>query len=547
MTERVTGLSRRRVLRLMGAGAAMTALPVPLSACGSSAPAGPGPISESDLSGVLPKYIPRDVVPPDVPGVAGSTAGYQRIPANLAKAVAATPGKGGSYTAMTPAWWALPPGADKNAYFQEVNKQLGATLAFQPSDGNTYADKLQAVLASPNDVPDWVCVPSWELAKRPRLFEAVTALFADLTPFLAGDKVAKYPNLANIPTDAWKMCVFDGKLQGLPFPGELIGNAFFHRRDLFAELGATAPTTAEELLSTAKALTDPSKGRYGAEDLTVGAIAMFDAAQKWKLDSGGNLVHQIETPEFKRALDWTRELFASGAVHPDAVAGNQQQSKTRFEGGKTLIAYDGVGGWHESLSRVRPSNPDFDPQALESLGGDGKPPVIYKGAPANMYSFIKKTDAARIEELLAIADYLAAPFGSAEHLLLNHGVEGTHFTRDANDAPKMTDLGQREVTITYGFLVQAPIVNTKVEFPAFVKDYCEWMARQTKFVKEPLFFGQQIVEPTQYASIGTPFEDLQKDVVRGRKTAADWDKAVTTWRNAGGDKLREFYAQYLDK
>lgn len=546
MTARHPALSRRRLLGLMGAGMAVTALPG-LTACGSGNPAATGPLSDAQLGGVLPRYIPRDLVPPDVPGVAGSTPGYTTIPGALAEAVAAAPGKGGTYTAMTPAWWAPPPGAAENKYFQEVNKQLGATLTFNTSDGNTYADKLQAVLASASDVPDWVCVPSWELAKRPRLYEAVTTLFADLTDFLAGDKVAKYPNLANIPTDAWKMCVFNGRLIGLPFPGELIGNALMYRKDVFDAIGARPPTSAAELLALAKEVTDPSKGRYGAEDLTTGALLMFGAPPKWKQDAGGNLVHQVESEEFKRALEWTRELFASGAVHPDAVAGNVQQSKTRFEGGKTLIAYDGTGGWHESLSRVRPSNPDFDPQAMDFFGPDGGDPVIYKGQAANMYGFIKKADQAKVEELLAIADFIASPFGTREHLLINHGVEGVHFTRDANNAPKATDQGSREVTFTYGFLVNAPVVNAKVEFPEFVKDYCEWMARQATFIKEPLFYGKQIVEPVQYASIGTPFEDLQKDVVRGRKPISAIDEAVKTWRNAGGDKLREFYAQYLDK
>ena len=36
--------------------------------------------------------------------------------------------------------------------------------------------------------------------------------FEDLTPFLAGDKVKAYPNLANIPSGAWKSSVHEETL-----------------------------------------------------------------------------------------------------------------------------------------------------------------------------------------------------------------------------------------------------------------------------------------------------------------------------------------------
>ena len=115
---------------------------------------------------------------------------------------------------------------------------------------------------------DSCCLHPWNIP--PRFGQAVEALFEDLTPFLAGDKVKKYKNLANLPTDAWRFGVFNDKLYALPFPGEGIGNAIFRRGDLFAELGIeAAPTTADELLELAKEVTDPSKNRWGANDMWV--------------------------------------------------------------------------------------------------------------------------------------------------------------------------------------------------------------------------------------------------------------------------------------
>lgn len=538
-------LSRRRLLSLFGIGAAATVVPGALASCSSGNGGTPtGPVPTAQLNSALPNYIPLNLVQPDFPSVSGSTAGFSTMPAELVDAVTSVPGKGGTYTAMTPAWWTVPPGLKDNQYYQAVNKELGATLDFQVSDGNTYGEKVAAVLASAKDIPDWFCIPWWNIP--PRFGDAIDTLFTDLTDYLAGDKVKDYPHLANIGTDAWKYCVFNGRLYGLPFPGEIISDAIFYRRDLFDQLGVAAPTSAEELLAVAKEVTDPSKKRYGTEDLTLAAFVIFGAPPKWRLKSDGTLEHRYETPEYKAALEWATKLFAAGVVHPDAVAGIKEKAKERFESGQTLFTFDGVGGWHESLSRVRPSNPDFNPMALDFFKDDGSEPVIFKGNPANIFSFLKKTDdPERVKELLRIANFIASPFGTQEHVLLNYGVEGVHYKKDADGVPQKNDLGNKEVTLTYNFLVNAPTVNAKVEFPEFVKDYCEWMARQAPKAQDPLFYGVQITEPSQYASIAQPFVDLEADVVRGRKSLKDVDAAIATWKKAGGDALREFYTGYL--
>ncbi|WP_432534766.1 extracellular solute-binding protein [Kineococcus arenarius] len=541
------GPARRSVLGTVAAGTALAALPGGLAACTSSEGAGAppleGPLSEAELAAVLPAYQPLTLVEPDIPGVDGSTPGYTTMPATLVKAVDGVPGSGGTYTAMTPAWWTSPPGLGSNAYYEAVNEALGATVEFQVTDGVTYGDKLQAVLASPDDVPDWVVIPTWNVP--PRFDQGVTALFADLTDHLAGDKVLKYPNLANLPTDAWKYCVFNGRLYGLPYPGELVGNAIFYRRDIFGQLGLAAPTSPDELLQVAKDATSESARRWGAEDLWDGAQMMFGSGADWHLQDG-KLLSRFETEAYRNALEWNRELFASGAVHPDAVAGNTQQGKDRFESGQTLIGYDGLGGWHEALARVLPSNPTFEQHPLDWFGPDGGDPILFKGQPVSIFSFIKKTDdTAAIEEMLSLANFIASPFGSEEFQLVNYGVEGVTFERDASGAPTLNDRGLNEVTSTYGFLVNAPIVNAKVQFPQYVRDFCEWMARQAPHVTEPVFYGQQIQDPSQYSSLGKPFDDLAKDIARGRKDMSALDEAITTWRNSGGDELRAYREKFL--
>ena len=48
--------------------------------------------------------------------------------------------------------------------------------------------------------------------------ELLRAKFADLTEHLSGDAVKEYPFLANLPTESWRTCVFNGGIYGLPVP-----------------------------------------------------------------------------------------------------------------------------------------------------------------------------------------------------------------------------------------------------------------------------------------------------------------------------------------
>ncbi|MFC8191792.1 extracellular solute-binding protein [Cellulomonas sp. NPDC057328] len=534
---------RRSFLGMVAAGAAVAGVPSLLSACGSGTPGAvstPGATASAD---VLPTYVPVDYVEPDYPSVNGSTPGYETIPTELVQSVPEAPGSGTTFTAMTPLWGTIPP-TKGNQYYEAVNGLLGSTVEFQITDGNTYGDKLATVLASSRDVPDWVVVPTWNIPPRFGS-EIVPNLFQDLSDFLGGDKAKDYPNLANIPTDVWRFCTFNGRLYGLPFPGEVITDVIFYRKDVLDELGITPDVKdGQDLLDLAKELTGGN--RWGAEDLWNTSAIIHGVPPRWKLD-GDRLVHRVESDEYRAALEWNAALFASGAVHPDAVADLRAEAKTRFQAGESLIMNDGMGSWHEALRDNLGSNPSYWQQPFAPFAADGGTPVLWKGQPANIFSFLKKSDDEdRIRELLSLADVLAAPFGTTEFDVVNNGVEGVHYTRGADGLPVPTPLAATELQPTYVFLVSPPLANTRVQYPGFVKASSEWQQQAAEYLTEPLFYAQQIVEPAQYASIGQPFVDLELDISRGRKSMKDLDAAIETWRASGGEELRSFYQEILD-
>lgn len=533
---------RRGVWTTAAAAAAATALVASCSTGGSAAT--PDATAQAAMSrDNLPNYEPVELVEPDFPSVNGSAPGFLTIPDPLVKAFDSPPGSGGTYTVMTPLWGTIPP-TEGNQYFDAVNEAMGTTLNFQISDGNTYGDRLAAVLASPDDIADWVSIPSWNTP--PRFGQAVESLFEDLTPFLAGDAIEDYPYLANIPTEAWQACSWNGELYGLPFPEATgVTNWAMYRDDLLPD--AELPTNADELLDFLKDNT--GDGVWAANDLWSTATTMFGVlpARGWELGEDGTLVNRVETPEYRAALEWMSEVYAAGVIHPDAVAGNDGDASLRFESGDVLVTSGGVGYWHEALTRNRATNPDFSIDVLPVFAADGGDPVLYKPNGAGICSYLKATDDdAAIEELLSAANFLASPFGTEEYQLVNYGVEGLHYDLDENNLPVPTTLAQTEVQPSYIFLVDPPVVNAEVALPDYVERRSLWGAQNAEHMVEPLFYGMNITEPAQYASISQPFDDLERDIVRGRRSMADLDAAIETWRTSGGDELREFYTEIYE-
>lgn len=547
------GPTRRRFLASSAFAAAATVGATPLlSACGGGGGTGgeEGRASAEELASILPTYRESEVaVAPDIPSENGSSPGYTSwIPdGELGVSVPEPPGNGGRYTAMTPLW-GTPPGSG-NAFWTAMDEAIGVSIDWQTQDGNTYGEKLGAVLAG-SDLPDLVCVPGWELTGQ--IPQAISSRFADLGPYLSGDKVLDYPNLAAIPTAAWQPAVFGGALRGLPMPGAPIGGVVpYYRQDIFEANGWSAPTDAEEFLDFCKDVTAPSSRVWACEDMKWTAFIVHGVLPEkpnyFARGEDGRLINRYETDAYLEALEWTRKLFAAGVVHPDAVAVSGD-SVQRFTAGEVLMFNTGDGAWHNTVVEQRSANPDFRMNAFDFFGVNGQDPIVWTANGSGIWTFVNKNlSEDRIREVLQIANFTAAPYGTRENRLRTYGIEGTHYTVE-NGLPVRTSQGEREVVPeTYTFICTPGHHIALPDTPEVVTDWTSWQQRNLAFAREPLFFGRQVQEPARLASINDGFEDLEDDVVRGRQSLRDMQNAVAEWRRNGGDQLRDFYQGLLDE
>ncbi|GIJ20843.1 sugar ABC transporter substrate-binding protein [Micromonospora lutea] len=536
------------MLRLLGLGAAATVGGGALAGCSKEAGSQGSATSADAIKAVLPTYQRAELLKPDLPGEGPIPDGYLTYPTELVDAVTEAPGRGGPpIRTMSPWWGPTPPPLGRNSYLAAVNGKLGVEVNPSLQDGLTYADKLNAMLGA-RDVPELLSAPNWEVDKVARFSDAVKALFTDLTDHLQGDNAAKYPYLAALPSGAWEYSVWGGRLHAVPFPTDgPFAWAMFYRKDLLGAAGLAAPTSPDELYEFGKKATDPAKGVWAFGSVFEMIQQYFGCHQTWRKKPDGGLQHKFEDPAYEAALAFTARLFAEGLVHPDTVASKGADEKQLFNSGKILMYRDGLGAWQGMQSERVKELPTFDMQPLPVFGAQGAQPVIWGSEKPIFYTFLKKDlPAERVDKLLRVLNWCAAPFGSREFELREYGVEGQHFTRGTDGTPALTELGRKELGAQYTHIGgRVPVKVRSGDTPNYVQDYIGYYRNHIGQMEQDLFAGIKLELPANWSKIIQPTDDKILDILRGRRPVSDLAQVRKEFLDTGGEEGRAFHEKAL--
>ncbi|MET7633123.1 hypothetical protein [Streptomyces sp. NPDC005078] len=536
-----TNMSRRGFMGAAGIAGLTVAGLSSLTACGSGATVSKGG-AKASAKLKLPTYVAAQTAPADLAGnAAGLDATYLRYPKKLTKSVAKAPGDGSRITALTETFTTPAPAQGKNAYWQELNKRLGSQfdMTIVVEEGAGYPGKFNAIIAS-GDIPDLVWFPPNQgLQHVPELLDAK---FHDLTPHLSGDAVKKYPNLANLPTTAWKTAVINGKIRGVAVAYGSMGQVYVVNQDFWKPVGGAEFTSAEDFLAKGKELLDAKRNKYVLEPAYVNHVGQFaqwfGAPASWRLEDG-KLTHLYETEEYLEAVAFAVKVRKAGLFWPDP---NLSTTMEKVAQG-SLGAY--VQSFPSFLTDVKTYDFPFG-VIVPFAGKAGVTPAYTLGYGSVGYTAIsKKADTKRVEMLLRVLDYLAAPFGTEERLFLDNGIEGTHYTRTSNGDIKLTAKGNAEAVTTVmplAFLANTPeyiYLPGKSGLASKIHGWQEELLRLGKANPTSGHFSDTSTKKS--ASIGTAVSDTVLDVVAGRKPISAFQDQVKKWRSGGGDQMRAEY------
>jgi putative aldouronate transport system substrate-binding protein len=518
-----------------------------LTACGSSP-------STAPLKGggvPLPAYQPVQGLIPDLPSTAkGVQAAFFKYPTDLVTSVPGKPGSGKPITAMAVTY--NPPVAD-SAYRNAVNDALGAPVNYSLVTEPEYSTRFSAVIAG-DDLPDLIQIPLF--ANLPLIADFLRAKCVDLSDKVSGSQVAKYPNLAALPTSGWRNGRVGGRIYGVPVARNVFNRATFYRKDIADARGLELPANAEEFLAFCKELTDPKAGHYAIGGFPSGAISplvlvyvsgMFRVPNQWRKNADGTLTYYIETDEFTESVAYTRTMWEAGVFHPDTPSMEQNKAKDMLGNGTVAMHENGNVAWVPQIQALyEKADKKFLVGALPPIAHDGGKATWWLKEGAFSYTVINKKSQDRADELLGILNYCAAPFGSKEYHLLKYGVEGVHHTRAAN-GPALTPQGTKEAFPTYLYLSAAldPLfdANRRSQFT----EPCYAWEKQIADVglEDPTVGLYSATASRQRNTLNTLVNDEITAVVVGRKDMSALKAMVQTWRGRGGDDIRKEYEQAL--
>ena len=546
-------LNRRGFLRT-GAGAVLagafgTGILSTVAGCGS----GGGADEVSSAAHVkLPTSIPYQGPKPDIAATGdGVPAAFYDYP-KPQRVFDHAPLKDEKITAITNVFGPPPPSRSDNPAWRAVEKRLGAQVEITSVSSADYETKLNTVIAG-GDLPDIMLYDGGGISSLPRFLESACA---DLTPLLGGDKAKDYPNLAMIPRTVWQTCTQAGKLFFLPIPRNIVGGSGFYNATLFEQAGVTDTSTianADEFFGILKQLSSPKQNRWALGSTDFGTPPfrqIFGVPWNWTV-SGGKLVKDYETDEYKATLEFLVKAHQAGCFVPGSEGWTKQQMQNAFHSGKVAMIYDGLPayagptGYYAMLPKTHKG---YQAKPFLPFGHAGGKPVTWQDNIAFGWVMLAKADRKRLETVLKACDFFASPFGTEEYLLLNYGIEGTDYTLDGKGNPTLTAKGNRDSLVPWKYL-SAP---SQVVYDPTSRDYVDIL--HDAYAK---LIPDSVADPTETlfsptdgkkgSTLTQSMSDTVTSVIAGRKPLSAFDDAVKRWRSGGGDAIRKEYEQALGK
>jgi putative aldouronate transport system substrate-binding protein len=205
----------------------------------------------------------------------------------------------------------------------------------------------------------------------------------------------------------------------------------------------------------------------------------------------------------------------------------------------SLVAYQ------TAWERANAADPNFKPRPVMPFSKDGKGRAAqYLGLGSTGTIALKKASADRIKEMLGVLNYVAAPVGTTEALLLQYGVEGPDFTRDANGNPVPTPQGLVDTVVPWKNIGGPPDYLFSASSAEYVP--IAYQAQKEHFAVTLVNPTVGLYSPTDGSkgiTLKNTFVDRLLEILFGKQPVSVLDDLVKDWRTNGGDTIRTEYEQ----
>lgn len=357
--------------------------------------------------------------------------------------------------------------------------------------------------------------------------------------------------------------------------------AFTIRKDWLDRLGLKEPETIDEWVTVLEAFRDEDADGDGNKNneipFSVGGHAWYTTfwVQAWNLhlfysdgwypDENGNMQYEFMSDRAKEFYTWLNNFYEEGLLDPEFLTMGDETKL--FE----KVSRNEVGAFLAYPAQI----PALE-SALEANGVEGAellPLVPPKGPYAQMTEilgdvtvngYVVTESCKNPEVVVALIDYLMSNEGKA---LMNLGIEGVTYTRDADGTPKFTEyvtanpdgLAPSEVLSAFGCQLGLPYIMSTERGEAMLFEYPEEMrnifvevSEKTKPYAQPTLILPPATEEESKQISGLlgdlttyVWEMTGKFTVGTADIEAEWDNYVSYLKQLGVDQILEVkQAQY---
>ncbi|MBE6173840.1 MULTISPECIES: extracellular solute-binding protein [Enterococcus] len=437
----------------------------------------------------------------------------------------------------------------------KIEEKTNTELTFNWIPDASKEERLTTALAS-NELGDIVTLQIAMLKNSSVRNALKSGVFWDVSDYLAD-----YKNLSKISEDRIEAASIDGALYGVPMQKDYARAGLVIRKDWLDNLGLEVPDTLDELYEVAKQFTENDPDGNGVDD-TVGFgdrapsdirytsfklfTSYYGAPNGWKVESNGKFTPEFDTDEYKKAMDFSRDLFENGYLAQDFAVTQKTDQQEQFAQGKTGI-YTGMIDIKNLKNMGKDIQPEMElvPVNKISDGEDGDYHVWSEGnGVGGLLAFPKSSvkDEAQLKKLLQFVDDLLE---EDMYKLMTGGIEGTHYQLQDDGAIEYIDmdLWQQEVQ---------PLSSSRPSEVTFsFKDADPEKELSNQLVKENEQFV--VLDPTvpldseKNNEVGSEIEKIMIDAtvqyIMGQIDEDGFKQAISNWRAQGGDQIAEEYEE----
>lgn len=442
-----------------------------------------------------------------------------------------------------------------NEVQKAIEKGTNTELEIQVLPGSTIGEKLPAMIAS-GELPMAFAITNSQL-RLPYMVNAFqTGAIWELGPYLQD-----YPNLSQIDPVIYSNTSVDGKIYGLPRVRSMARGAFLYRQDWLDNLGMKAPESIDDFYAMLKAFTLDDPDKNGKQD-TYGMVATaanakaftvyFGAPNEWE-EKDGQFTAAVTTDAYFEGIKFFKKLYDEKLINQDFALADRTKYEEEFSTGKAGVEVDTITVGVKMEERIKKLNPEGVVGMISVLGGPLGKRLGTSNGTNGIISFPKDTvkSEAELKRILAFFDTLA---GKEMSTLLRWGIEGKHYNlvngkAEAIEAASTNYINEVNSPYTLTLATQLPEVNSiDGEMSRLKRMEIEMPMESIQYaVHNPVINLISETASQKGGQLNKQIDDAIVKYVMGNINEDGWKAAVQHWRESGGDKIAQEYAEKFAK